>query len=322
MNKTQKWFALAATFIFISLTFLPIVQSETQNETNQKDKKLVCIKCNLFGFEENQETVKELPIEIVDKLFLIIKNIENAVLTIRDKDSSILNKKNAETSIDKEINELKAYGLISKNINSEKIKKIILGQRSESILQKTKDKNPQLTSNGILTALFNKSDYKENILCFVSGYSPWAILRYPIFESLFRGYKNILESISPPVTPRPKGPAYITPLGLLIAFLNFILVEAPLMIYQYDFPKIIRPITSIYFPSTRDYYNSVHTIGLLGNWKAENNSINLVIGFTGLWFNIMYDNPYYEAWSLWCCIGSALYVRSGPYTWQRPKNFN
>jgi len=63
MNKTQKWFALAATFVFISLTFLPIVQGENLPR-NSKTMQKVILKEEL---QKNLESKQSVSTEIIGK---------------------------------------------------------------------------------------------------------------------------------------------------------------------------------------------------------------------------------------------------------------
>jgi len=129
MNKNEKRFALTATFILLSLTFLPAVQSEN---TSEKSEELQEITFEIHTLTGVKEITKKLSTSQVERLSVLTEELQNNLQTLQEPTATIVAQSEADNSINTILAELKDYGLLG-DYSTKGVKDLLTGEYLKQI---------------------------------------------------------------------------------------------------------------------------------------------------------------------------------------------
>ena len=172
-KNTKTLFALAATFIFLSLTFLPTVQSE---DISEKTEDLQEVTFEIHTLNGIKEITKLLSSAQIDKLKTLTEELSNNLQILQESNATITAQSEAGNKIDSILAEFKGYGLLG-DYSINEAKNLITGkyiqQIKDSIQLKRLEKTIQLLNE-------KEWDISNTFCCFfaygnVENYHPFKL---------------------------------------------------------------------------------------------------------------------------------------------------
>ena len=129
MYKTQKWFAITAIFLLLSLTFLPTVQSETQTKKSEELQEVTFEIHTLTGVKE---ITKKLSTTQIERITVLTEELKNNILTLQEPTATLIAQSEADNKINTILAELQDFGLLS-DYSINEVKDLITGKYQQQI---------------------------------------------------------------------------------------------------------------------------------------------------------------------------------------------
>jgi len=263
MNKTQKWFALAATFIFLSLTCLPAVQSENISEEPEEIQEVTFEIHTLNGVKE---ITKLLSTEQIERLSVLTEELQSNIQTLQEPTATLAAQSEADNKICTILAELHDYGLLGDfSINA--VKDLVTGkyleQMKDSVEAKRLEKIIKTLDLDIRFGGFNVCCYTEmsgNIL----NFHPYNFIPMFLYLWSFNNNKDLYWTIFPFID--------------LIKLIEFIPHPTTVGLWIIE-----RGQAGFYQPKVTGHISSLGLLGRQGSTAHDNSPIIVfTLGFTGV----------------------------------------